>query len=105
MTIGMPFFPVPVSRIVTVDGDEGWPLASRLLEAVWPPDVVATLPWKDVVWAHADRRVLYIDNEDDVIGHAGMFLRDATLDTLPVKIGGVGAWRRLASAAGRASAA
>jgi len=77
-------------RIEIVDGDQGWALASRLLEAVWPPEVVETLPWKDVVWAHADSRVLYIDAQNDVIGHAGIFLRDATLDARPVKIGGVG---------------
>ena len=40
--------------IEIVNGDEGWRLASRLLEAVWPREVVATLPWKDVVWARAD---------------------------------------------------
>src|SRR6267143_47949 len=48
------------NRIEIVNGDEGWRLASRLLEAVWPPEVVATLPWKDVVWARADSRVLKI---------------------------------------------
>jgi len=45
----------PMSNCIEiVNGDEGWRLASRLLEAVWPREVVATLPWKDVVWARAD---------------------------------------------------
>ena len=78
------------NRIEIVNGDEGWRLASRLLEAVWPPEVVATLPWKDVVWARADRRVLNIDGHNDVIGHGGIYLRNATFDARPVKIGGVG---------------
>ena len=78
------------NRIEIMNDDEGWPLASRLLEVVWPPEVIATLPWKDVVWARADRRVLNINGHNDVIGHAGIFLRNATFDARPVKIGGVG---------------
>ena len=76
------------NRIEIVNGDEGWGLASRLLEAVWPPEVVAILPWKDVVWARADSRVP-INCDNDVVGHAGI-LRNAALDAAPVKIGGVG---------------
>ena len=78
------------NRIEIVNGDEGWRRASRLLEAVWPPEVVATLTWKDVVWARADRRVLNIDGDNDVIGHAGIYLRNAVFDARSVKIGGVG---------------
>jgi aminoglycoside 2'-N-acetyltransferase I len=78
------------NRIEIVNGDEGWRLASRLLEGVWPPEVIATLPWKDVVWARADSRVLNINGHSDVVGHAGIYLRDATFDARPVRIGGVG---------------
>jgi hypothetical protein len=78
------------NRIEIVNGDEGWRLASHLVEAVWPPEVVATLPWKDVVWARADSRVLNINCHNDVIGHAGIYLRNAAFDGRPVKIGGVG---------------
>jgi aminoglycoside 2'-N-acetyltransferase I len=78
------------NRIEIVNGDEGWRLASRLLEVVWSPEVVATLPWKDVVWARADSRVLKLNCHNDVIGHAGIYLRDAEFDARPVKIGGVG---------------
>src|SRR5258707_9068488 len=78
------------NRIEIVNGDEGWRLASRLLEAVWPPEVVATLPWKDVVSARADRRLLNINGHNDVIGHAGIYLRNAAFDARPVKIAGVG---------------
>ena len=78
------------NRIKIVNGDEAWRLASRLLEAVWPPEVVATLPWKDVVWARADSRVLNFNGDNDVIGHAGIYLRNAAFDARPVKIAGVG---------------
>ena len=75
------------NRIEIVNGDEGWRLASRLLEAVWPPEVVATLPWKDVVWARADSRVLNIKGHNDVIGHAGYRLaHDLTGDAPPAAV-------------------
>src|SRR5262245_28458209 len=78
------------NRIEIMNGDEGWRAASSLLESVWPPEIVATLPWKDVVWARADSRVLNINGHNDVVGHAGIYLRNATFDARPVKIGGVG---------------
>jgi aminoglycoside 2'-N-acetyltransferase I len=78
------------NHVEIVNGDEGWLLASPLLEAVWPPQVLATLPWRDVIWAHADHRVLSIEGRDAVIGHAGIYLRNGTLDGQPVKIGGIG---------------
>ena len=59
-----------IGRIEIEDGRAGWPRAAPLLEAVWPPEVVAALPWKDVVWAPADRRVLVFDCAGEIIGHA-----------------------------------
>jgi len=78
------------NRIKIMDADQGWRLASSLLNAVWPPDVVAKLPWNDVVWARADSRALNVNDHNEVIAHAGIFLRDAMLDSRPVKIGGIG---------------
>jgi len=79
-----------IGRIEIATGDAGWQHAKPLLMAVWPPAVVATLPWKDVVWAHADWRVLAFDRADDIIGHVGLFLRDAIWDARKVKLGGIG---------------
>lgn len=42
-----------------------------------------------MAWARADSRVLNINGHNDIIGHAGIFLRDATFDARPVKVGGV----------------
>ena len=56
----------------------------------WPPEVVATLPWRDVVWAHAHQRVLVFNDADEIIGHVGVFSRDATWDGRAVKVGGIG---------------
>ena len=78
------------NRISITDAEHGWRLASNLLNAVWPADVVASLPWKDVVWARADRRVLSVNDHNEVVAHAGIYLRDAMLDSRPVRIGGIG---------------
>src|SRR5262245_5024903 len=70
--------------------DPGWPHAALLLTAVWPAEVVATLPWRDVVWAKPDRRLLGFNRHDEIVGHAGIVLRHATWDDRAVNIGGVG---------------
>ena len=57
-------------------GHVGWQQAAPLLKAVWPPEVVATLPWGEVVWAYPDWRVLVFNSASDIIGHAAMVLRD-----------------------------
>jgi aminoglycoside 2'-N-acetyltransferase I len=79
-----------VNRIEIADGDAGWALAEPLLDAVWTDEVVAALPWKDVVWANPDRRVFVFDGEGGLIGHVGLYRRDGTWNDRPVKIGGVG---------------
>jgi aminoglycoside 2'-N-acetyltransferase I len=79
-----------IGRIEVVTGDSGWPQAEPLLASVWPPEVVATLPWREVVWAHANYRVLMFDDSDHIVGHVGLFLRAAQWDGHPAKIGGIG---------------
>ena len=81
---------MPSTRIDVEPGAAGWKRAAPLLEEVWSPEVVATLPWRDVVWANADKRVLIADERGDVVCHVGLFLRDATWDDRPVRIGGIG---------------
>jgi aminoglycoside 2'-N-acetyltransferase I len=79
-----------IDRIEIKTGAAGWHLAAPLLEAVWPPEVVASLPWRDVTWASPDQRVLVFDAEGEVIGHAAIILRDATWDGRTVRVGGIG---------------
>ena len=81
---------MPITRIEVEPGDAGWKRAAPLLEEVWSPEVVATLPWRDVVWAYADKRVLVADAQGDVVCHVGLFLRDAMWDDRAVRIGGIG---------------
>lgn len=79
-----------IGRIEVSTGDSGWPQAAPLLRAVWPSEVVATLPWRDVVWAHADHRILVYDSDGTIVGHVGLFIRIAQWNARNVKIGGIG---------------
>jgi len=45
-------------EIEVLNGNESWPIAEPLFKEVWPPEVVQTLPWAGIVFAHADLRVL-----------------------------------------------
>jgi len=81
----------PIARIDIQPGAARSEAAQQLLEAVWPPEVVAKLPWRTVVWARPERRVLAYDDAGVLIGHAELFQRDARWEGRPVKIGGVGA--------------
>jgi len=71
-------------------GDTSWDDVVPLEIEVYPPAVMATLPWRNVTWAHAHWRVLTRDNARRVISHVGVFVRDATVDGSPVRIGGIG---------------
>ena len=77
-------------EIDVLNGDASWPTAEPLLNAVWPADVVAKLPWGHVKWAHADLRVL-IEAPD---GRSGLPCRHLFprrhLDGRKLQIGGIG---------------
>ncbi len=45
-------------EIDVLNGNESWPIAEPLLDAVWPRDAAGMRPWGDIKWAHADLRVL-----------------------------------------------
>jgi hypothetical protein len=79
-----------VTRIEVCDGNESWPLAEPVLKAVWPPEVMATLAWRDLVFAHAVRRVLAWDDDGRLVCHVGLFVREIRWDGRPVNVGGIG---------------
>ena len=54
-------------EIDVLNGNESWPMAQPLFNAVWPPEVVAKLPWAGIVFAHADLRVLVEDETEGVV--------------------------------------
>jgi aminoglycoside 2'-N-acetyltransferase I len=79
-----------IKHIEIKAGNLGWSQAAPFLKAIWPPEVVAKLPWRDVVWANPDQRLLVFNDDHEIICHLAIVLRDATWDGRPVKIGGIG---------------
>src|SRR5260370_8837210 len=78
-------------EIDVLNGDASWKMAEPLMEAVWPPDVLAKLPWGDVVFAHADLRVLIEAPAGGLGCHVGIFFRTFTWNGRNVNIGAIGA--------------
>jgi aminoglycoside 2'-N-acetyltransferase I len=77
-------------EIDVLNGDASWTLVEPLHAAVWPPHVLAALPWGDVVFAHADLRVLVRDEADDVLCHVGIYRRIITWNGRKLQAGGIG---------------
>jgi aminoglycoside 2'-N-acetyltransferase I len=69
-------------------------LASRadvapLVSAVYPPEVLATVVWRNVVSARATRRVLVYDDAT-LVAVAGILFRKASVDGRETDIAGIG---------------
>ena len=77
-------------EIEILNGDASWPLAKPLFDAIWPPHVVATLPWADIAFAHAEFRVLVQNEAEDVLCHVGLYRRDVTWNGHKIRVGGIG---------------
>ena len=77
-------------EIEVLNGDAAWPEVAPLYQAIWPPEVVAKLPWGDILSAHADLRVVLRDDLFDVVCHVGIYRRAATWNGRKVMIGGIG---------------
>lgn len=77
-------------EIEVLNGDASWRLAEPLYNAVWPPDVVAKLPWAGIVFAHADLRVLVRDESEEVLCHVGIYRREVTWNGRKLRAGGIG---------------
>jgi aminoglycoside 2'-N-acetyltransferase I len=77
-------------EIEILSGDASWPTAAPLFNAIWPPEVVATLPWANIATAHAELRVLVQDETAGLVCHVGIHRRQATWNGRAVRIGGIG---------------
>jgi aminoglycoside 2'-N-acetyltransferase I len=79
-------------RIDISPGNPSWEAAEKLLDLVWPDDVLRTLAWRDVVWDHAERRIMLRDDmaPHALVCHVGLFARQVTCNDTEVTIGGVG---------------
>jgi aminoglycoside 2'-N-acetyltransferase I len=77
-------------EIDILNADASWKQAEPLFDAVWPPHVVAQLPWANIVFAHAELRVLVRDEAGDLVCHVGVFRRDVTWNGRKMRAGGIG---------------
>lgn len=77
-------------EIEVLNGEASWQLVHPLFKAVWPPEVVATLPWAGITFAHADLRVLVQDESGDVVSHVGLYRRIITWNGQKINVGGIG---------------
>jgi GNAT superfamily N-acetyltransferase len=71
------------------DGNESWPRAEPIFDAIWPPGVRATLPWDRLLFENAPRRVIVSDNGADTC-HVGLYVRECLVDGTPLRVGGIG---------------
>ncbi|MGH8945087.1 MAG: GNAT family N-acetyltransferase [Acidimicrobiia bacterium] len=78
-----------------------------LSSAVYPPGEADSWPGRAIRWATPEWGVKVIDDEGRLICYAGLLMRNASHDGLPVRIGGVGGVKThpLHRGAGHASAA
>jgi aminoglycoside 2'-N-acetyltransferase I len=70
-------------------GDVGWQEIQPLSALVYPPEVLATIVWRDVTWALAERWVLAYD-EKQLVSAVGLYPRNGLHDGSKVRIGGIG---------------
>jgi aminoglycoside 2'-N-acetyltransferase I len=78
-------------EIDVLNGAESWPMAEPLFNAVWPPHVVAKLPWAGIVFDKAELRVLIqAEPEGDVVCHVGIYRREVTWNGRKFRAGGIG---------------
>jgi aminoglycoside 2'-N-acetyltransferase I len=70
-------------------GDAGWSDIQPLVERVYPPEVLATIVWRDVTWAHAASWLL-VHEGGRPVSVVGLYPRQARHDGERVQIGGIG---------------
>jgi len=73
-------------------GNSSWEAAEKLLDMVWPDEVVATLAWRDVVWDHAERRIMVREDAPPhkLVCHVGLYARRVLWNDTEARIGGIG---------------
>lgn len=76
-------------RVEVWPGDTGWNEMAPLVALVYPPDILATIVWRDVTWAHADRRVLVYEGER-LVSTVSIYFRNGLLGAASIRIGGIG---------------
>ena len=62
----------------------------QLSAAVYPPEGKGTLPGSSFTWASPQRSILLWE-QDELVTHAGLLVREIVQDGAPKRIGGLGA--------------
>ena len=61
----------------------------KLRGAVYPPEVLATLPWRHFTWSSMQWSILLWD-ENELAAKASLLVRDIFHNDIPKRIGGIG---------------
>ena len=77
-------------EIDVLNGDASRQTAEALFDEVWPPQVLQTLPWGNIVFAEADLRVLVRDQSGELVCHVGIFRRAVIWNGRNMRAGGIG---------------
>jgi len=83
--------------IEIVDGEAGWHESETLDRICYPPEVMATVVWRDVVWAHASKRI-FVRLDGTTACHVGIYFRQAKDGRRDVYVAGIGGVMTLPSA-------
>ena len=76
---------------IEIKRDSGlWELVRPLYDEVWPPDVTANWVGKDIVWAHAEYRVLLREERPELLAHVGLYPRRIRVDGIETRGCGIG---------------
>lgn len=76
-------------RVEEKEGADSGAIIAPLAAAVYPPDVIETIVWKNVTFAQPARRIIVYD-DDDPVSTAGILFRTVLLNGAPTLIAGVG---------------
>lgn len=71
-------------RLEVLDGDGSWDEIVPLVKLVYPSEVLATIVWRDVTWANADRRVVLYEDEQ-AVAVTSMYMRECLYDGAPMR--------------------
>lgn len=76
-------------KIEEKDGEQSRAAIAPLAAAVYPPDIMKTVVWRNIDSAPANRRVVVYDGSI-LVSSVGIIFRDGSIDGTPVRIGGIG---------------
>ena len=77
-------------EIDVLNGDASWSLAEPLFKAVWPPHVIAKLPWGRFALPIRSGGCWFEADPEGVVSHVGIQRREITWNGRKMRAGGIG---------------